>query len=177
MTPRRLAVSKGFVHQALPNRHRPGRGQGQPLARSQRRYAAVAGPFEPGFFEPQELVVFGQPFGIAHRADLDLPARNADCQISEEIVLGLPRPCRDNRRIPALARRGDGIERAGTCAILITLISAALAAPLAMPRSIRDGWVANRSSPTSWMRPRLAVIAGQWLQSSSPRPSSIDTIG
>ena len=62
--------------------------------------------------------------------------------------------------------------------IWLSLIRTELAAPSSMPRAMRSVFVTSRSSPTSWTATRAARRAScQPGQSSSARPSSIETIG
>ena len=62
--------------------------------------------------------------------------------------------------------------------IWLTLIRIALPVPPSMPRRSRSTLVTNRSSPTSCTRsPSRSVMAFQPAQSSSARPSSIDSTG
>ncbi len=58
------------------------------------------------------------------------------------------------------------------------MIRIALAAPSSMPFFRRAVFVTNRSSPTSWtFLPRRSVSLTQPSQSSSARPSSMETMG
>ena len=62
--------------------------------------------------------------------------------------------------------------------IWLSLMSTEFAADASIARAIRSVLVTSRSSPTSWMvLPRRSVRCCQPDQSSSARPSSIDTIG
>ena len=62
--------------------------------------------------------------------------------------------------------------------IWFTLIRIELQIPFWIPSARIFGLVTNRSSPTSWIfAPRAFVRSAQPLQSFSPRPSSIETMG
>ena len=78
------------------------------------------------------------------------------------------------------ARRASAIASIVSVSVPIwlSLMRTELALPSSMPRPIRSVLVTNRSSPTSWIvPPSRSVSCRQPAQSSSARPSSIDTIG
>src|SRR6266511_2525579 len=128
--------------------------------------------------DAQQLIVLGHALTARRAARLDLPHACRHGQVGDERVLGLTGAMRDHRPVAVAARQLDALQRLGDRADLVTLIKMAFATLSSMPRASRSTLVQKRSSPTSCTRScKAAVSFAHPDQSSSARPSSMDTMG
>ena len=142
-------------------------------ARVARRVAELA-------LDAEQPVVLGDALGARRRPGLDLAGPHRDDQVGDRGVLGLAGAVRDDGAPAGPLGHLDGLERLGQRPDLVELDQDRVRRVL-LDRRGRSGsvFVTSRSSPTSWTRARraAAVSAFQPSQSSSARPSSIETIG
>ena len=92
--------------------------------------------------DADQLVVLGQPLGVAHRADLDLPGGGADREVGEEVVLGLAGTRGHDGSVSGGAGLRDDVESAGEGAVLVDLDQHAVggAAGDALGQPLRGWW-------------------------------------
>src|SRR5207245_11475797 len=94
---------------------RPGlwssRGSSGVGSASQGPASRVARPGAQLLFDPQELVVLGDPLAAGWSARLDLAEVERDRQVGDERIFGLPRAMGEDRRVAAAPRGLDGEDR------------------------------------------------------------------
>ena len=145
-----------------------------------RRPTGVGGVGAECFLDAQQLVVLRHAVRARRRPGLDLADTGRDGEIGDRRVLGLAGPVRHDARVAVRERASSIVSSVSVSVpIWLTLIRIALATPSSMPAleslDVRDEEVvARRAEDRS---PSRSVSAFQPAQSSSARPSSIETIG
>ena len=130
--------------------------------------------------DAEELVVLGDAVRARQAARLDLPRVGRDREVGDERVLGLARAVADDASgSPLLVAMRMASSVSVSVPIWFSLMRIAFATPPSMPRcealDVRDEEVV--ADELQLARRAAAVSAFQPSQSSSEKPSSIETIG
>ena len=141
--------------------------------------AGVAGAVAELAFDPQQPVVLGDPLRARRRPGLDLARAHRDDEVGDRRVLGLARAMRDDRGPAAPPRQLDRLDRLGQRPDLVELDQDGVRG-VGLDRRGRSARCSSRAGRRRRAGPSLRaarVRRRQPAQSSSARPSSIDTIG